>query len=189
MKRILLISEIRKHREYCGEYACWCINLVPRVLSYPSLRSVRERVGERTWERGWLVHKCSLWLVNGCLEYHRPIITNVCPPKRSRKSLHPQLVPILPRVSEVGNKPFPSSLGLCIKRRLSSQPLIWKCFSFSCKKTNFHKKGCALDLLLKVRVFGTRKWPITKHFITRKSTVSPLPLRLWSRCAQALKVN
>ena len=29
-------------------------NLVPSVLSYPSLRSERERrVGERTWERGW----------------------------------------------------------------------------------------------------------------------------------------
>jgi len=27
-------------------------------------------------------------------------------------------------------------------------------------KTHFHKKGCALSLILKVRVFGTRKWPI-----------------------------
>ena len=27
-------------------------------------------------------------------------------------------------------------------------------------KTHFHKKGCAPSLLLKVRVFGTRKWPI-----------------------------
>ena len=27
-------------------------------------------------------------------------------------------------------------------------------------KTHFHKKGCALGLILKVRVFGTRKWPI-----------------------------
>ena len=43
-----------------------------------------------------------LWLVNSCLEYHRPIITNACPPKQSQKSLHPKLVPILPRVSEVG---------------------------------------------------------------------------------------
>ena len=29
-------------------------------------------------------------------------------------------------------------------------------------KTHFHKKGCALDLFLKVRVFGTRKWPIER---------------------------
>ena len=27
-------------------------------------------------------------------------------------------------------------------------------------KTHFHKKDCALGLILKVRVFGTRKWPI-----------------------------
>ena len=26
--------------------------------------------------------------------------------------------------------------------------------------TLFHKKGCPLGLILKVRVFGTRKWPI-----------------------------
>ena len=33
-------------------------------------------------------------------------------------------------------------------------------FSFSCKESHFHKNGCALALILKVRVFGTRKWPI-----------------------------
>ena len=27
-------------------------------------------------------------------------------------------------------------------------------------KTRFHKKGCALGLILKLRVFGTRNWPI-----------------------------
>ena len=27
-------------------------------------------------------------------------------------------------------------------------------------KTHFYKKGCALRLILKVRVFGTLKWPI-----------------------------
>ena len=30
-------------------------------------------------------------------------------------------------------------------------------------KTHFHKKGCALGLILKVRVFGTRKWPIERY--------------------------
>ena len=47
------------------------------------------------------VDKRYLWLVNGCLECHRPIRTNTCPPKRFQKSLHPKLVPILSRVSEV----------------------------------------------------------------------------------------
>ena len=35
--------------------------------------------------------------------------------------------------------------------------------------TRFYKKGCALDLILKVRVFGTRKWLIRNFygFLTR----------------------
>ena len=36
-------------------------------------------------------------------------------------------------------------------------------FHSRAKKTHFHKKGCALGLILKVRVFGTWKWPI--HFL------------------------
>ena len=32
-----------------------------------------------------------------------PIMTDACPPTQSQKSLHPKLVPILPRVSGVGN--------------------------------------------------------------------------------------
>ena len=35
-------------------------------------------------------------------------------------------------------------------------------FHSHANKTHFHKKGCALGLFLKVRVFGTRNWPI--HF-------------------------
>ena len=33
-------------------------------------------------------------------------------------------------------------------------------FHSRANKTNFHKKGRALGLILKVRVLGTRKWPI-----------------------------
>ena len=32
-------------------------------------------------------------------------------------------------------------------------------FHAHANKTHFHKKGCAPSLILKVRVFGTRKWP------------------------------
>ena len=35
-------------------------------------------------------------------------------------------------------------------------------FHSHANKTHFHKKGCARGVFLKVRVFGTRKWPI--HF-------------------------
>ena len=33
-------------------------------------------------------------------------------------------------------------------------------FHFHANKTHFYKKGCALGLILKVRDFGTRKWPV-----------------------------
>ena len=33
-------------------------------------------------------------------------------------------------------------------------------FSYDANKTHFHNKGFALSLVLKVRFFGTRKWPI-----------------------------
>ena len=33
-------------------------------------------------------------------------------------------------------------------------------FYYYANKTHFHKKGFALGLVLRVRVFGTRKWPI-----------------------------
>ena len=64
-------------------------------------------------------------------------------------------------------RPFPSS----------PEPLIQnegRCSAFDTEiifhshanKTHFHKKGCAPSLILKVRVFGTRKWPIDmSHFV------------------------
>jgi len=33
-------------------------------------------------------------------------------------------------------------------------------FHSHANKTHFHKKGCAPSLILKVKVFGTGKWPI-----------------------------
>ena len=33
-------------------------------------------------------------------------------------------------------------------------------FNYHANKTYFHNKGFALSLVLKVRFFGTRKWPI-----------------------------
>ena len=37
-------------------------------------------------------------------------------------------------------------------------------------KTHFHKKGCALGLILKVRVFGIRQWPIAFDIDVTSST-------------------
>ena len=36
-------------------------------------------------------------------------------------------------------------------------------FHSHANKTNFHEKSCAPSLILKVRVFGTRKWPIGRN--------------------------
>ena len=40
-----------------------------------------------------------------------------------------------------------------------------KIFHSHANTTHFRKKGCALGLILKVRVLGTRKWPITAFFL------------------------
>ena len=49
--------------------------------------------------------------------------------------------------------------GLCFKKRLSAQPLIWKLCFILMQNLIFTRKNCALGLILKVRVFGTRKLP------------------------------
>ena len=59
------------------------------------------------------------------------------------------------------NTPFRSSSGPLYQNEV-------KCSAFDMEmnvhshanKTHFHKKGCALGLILKVKVFGTRKWLI-----------------------------
>ena len=66
----------------------------------------------------------------------------------------------------------PNPLGQRIGHfRVPPEPLYqndFKCSAFDMKmifhshasKTHFHKKGCAPSLILKVRVFRTRKWPV-----------------------------
>ena len=49
------------------------------------------------------------------------------------------------------NRPYPSSPSAFDMEIIFHSPA---------NKTHFHKKGCAPSLILKVRVFGTRKWPI-----------------------------
>ena len=70
------------------------------------------------------MNKQYLWLINGCLECHGPIITDACPPKRSHKSLQPKLIPIPRRDSEMSNCETvhsleSSSLEICWQRYLT----------------------------------------------------------------------
>ena len=56
---------------------------------------------------------------------------------------------------------FPSSLEPLYHNEVKCSAFDMGMIFYShANKTHFHKKGCALGLILKVRVFGDRKWPI-----------------------------
>ena len=59
------------------------------------------------------------------------------------------------------NRPFPSSKKSHFRSEAKCEAIDMK-MSFNCdaNKTHFHNKGFTLSLVLKVRFFGTRKWPI-----------------------------
>ena len=59
------------------------------------------------------------------------------------------------------NRPFSSSPGPLYQNEVKCSAFDMEIiFHSHANKTQIHKKGCALGLILKVRVFGTRKWPI-----------------------------
>ena len=57
-------------------------------------------------------------------------------------------------------------------------------FHSHANKTHFHKKGCAPGLILKVRVFGTRKWPFyfpfSKKFSCTRIVLLFSPVHMYS---------
>ena len=62
---------------------------------------------------------------------------------------------------EHDNRPFPSCPGPLFQNEGGCSAFDMEIiFHSHANKTHFHKKGCAPSLILKVRVFGTRKWPI-----------------------------
>ena len=59
------------------------------------------------------------------------------------------------------NWPFPSSPGPLFQNESRCSAFDMEIIFHSlANETHFHKKGCAPSLIFKVRVFGTRKWPI-----------------------------
>ena len=61
------------------------------------------------------------------------------------------------------NRPLPSSTGPLYQNEVKSSVFDMEMiFCSHANKTHFHKKGCAPGLILKVWVFGTRKWPIAE---------------------------
>ena len=56
------------------------------------------------------------------------------------------------------NRPFSSSPGPLYPNEVKHSAFDMEMtFHLYANKTHFHKKGCALGLILKVRVFGTQK--------------------------------
>ena len=67
------------------------------------------------------------------------------------------------------NRPLPSSPQPLYRNEVKSSTFDMEMtFHFHANTIYFHKKGSALGLILKLRVFGTRKSPIAK-FATLKS--------------------
>ena len=63
------------------------------------------------------------------------------------------------------NRPFPSSPGPLFQNKGRSSAFDMEIiFHSHANKTHFHKKGCAPSLIMKMRVFGTQKWPIIVRY-------------------------
>ena len=59
------------------------------------------------------------------------------------------------------NRPFLNFLGPLYQNEAKCSAFNMEIiFHSHANKTHFHKKGCALGLILKVNVLGTQKWPI-----------------------------
>ena len=79
-------------------------------------------------------------------------------------------------VSPICNGPFPSSPGPLYQNEFKCSAFDMEMILYSHgNQTRFHKNGCALGLILKLRVFGTRKWPIkleSQHWERRGEVLS-----------------
>ena len=73
------------------------------------------------------------------------------------------------------NRPFPSSPGPLFQNEGRCSAFDMEIiFHSHANKTHFHKKGCAPSLILKMRVFGTREWPINPHLVWHVSNAKPM---------------
>ena len=66
------------------------------------------------------------------------------------------------------NSSFPSSKKSHFQSETKCEAIVMEMiFNYDAKKTHFHNKGFALTVVLKVRVFGTRKWPIPQVLVVQ----------------------
>ena len=81
---------------------------------------------------------------------------------RSQKpELCTRILSCLEEIRWTHNRPFPSSPESVYHNEVKCSAFdIEMIFHSQTNITHFHRKGCALGLILKVGGFGTRKWPI-----------------------------
>ena len=76
------------------------------------------------------------------------------------------------------NRPFPSSKKSHLQGEAKCEAIDMKMiFNYDANKTHFHNKGFALSLVLKVRVFGTRKWPIYQDIFFLCTSIETVRVR------------
>ena len=81
--------------------------------------------------------------------------------KATVRSYVKRLLPLpVSRLMAMQDGPYPSSPEPLYQKDYCSAFDMEMIFHPHANKTQFHKKGCAFGLILKVRVFGTRKWPV-----------------------------
>ena len=61
-------------------------------------------------------------------------------------------------------------------------------FFFTANETDYHKKGFALSLVLKGRVFGTHKWPIALKVVYSPNLHVMLPTFSFNCCLDVREV-
>ena len=59
-------------------------------------------------------------------------------------------------------------------------------FYFHVNKTHFLNKGLALSLVLKAKVFGTRKWPIRIKGVSEKYSTESSSVEICNKSLQVL---
>ena len=95
------------------------------------------------------------------------------------------------QMSSRGNREFPSCPKPLFQIEVKCEAVnMEKILSFHSNETCFPKKDFAFSLVLKVRVFGTRKWPTGSSIFSRKKIVSDIghKCRLFSLFKNFLRI-
>ena len=86
------------------------------------------------------------------------------------------------------NRPFPSSPGPLFQNEGRGSAFDMEIIFLSHEnKTHFHKKGCAPSLILKVRAFGIRKWPIGLESLMLSVNLGLIGFEIWD-CKARFKI-